>query len=449
MIRRLLRHRRHTALPLACTLVLSASAAAAQEPYNLTAPVHSLSTLFTDLYGPHGLVVDSLATLPGEQPHSAHFTSSFQSDFSQFNTALVGALVSVPLPSPASGFTYRFDPSLGVFQRTTTSFGPILADRADTIGAGRLAMGFAFQRFTYDSIEGLDIEGIPAVFTHDNAQLLGGRQDVITTVNTITATVSQSTAFATYGVTDRFDISLAIPLVNVNLMVVSDATIHRLGTTDELTHFFRQSNGDVGVRRLFTATGSAAGIGDITARFKATMRRSSSGALAAGLDVRVPTGDEANLLGSGTTGLQPFAIWSSAFGTVSPHANVSYTWNGSSILAGDPATGQAADFPDEFRYTVGSEIAMSRRATLALDLLGRTVIDAERLQPSTFHALDGTSTFADITFDRSTFNLLNGSMGVKINLAGRLLAEANILFALDNHGLRDRVTPLVGLEYTF
>ena len=153
MIRRLLRHRRHTALPLACTLVLSASAAAAQEPYNLTAPVHSLSTLFTDLYGPHGLVVDSLATLPGEQPHSAHFTSSFQSDFSQFNTALVGALVSVPLPSPASGFTYRFDPSLGVFQRTTTSFGPILADRADTIGAGRVAMGFAFQRFTFDTVE--------------------------------------------------------------------------------------------------------------------------------------------------------------------------------------------------------------------------------------------------------------------------------------------------------
>lgn len=441
--------RRQIAWPLACAVVLSAAPAAAQEPYNLTAPVHSLSTLFTDLYGSHGLVVDSLATLPGEQPHSAHFTSSFQSDFSQFNTALVGALVSVPLPSPASGFTYRFDPSLGVFQRTTTSFGPILADRAETIGAGRVAMGFAFQRFTYDSVEGLDLEAIPAVFTHDNAELLGGRQDVITTVNTITAAVSQSTAFVTYGVTDRFDISLAVPLVNVNMMVVSDATIHRLGTTNELTHFFRQSNGDVGDRRLFTASGSAAGVGDITARFKGTLHRSGSGAVAAGLDVRVPTGDADNLLGAGTTGLQPFAIWSSTLGTVSPHANASYTWNGSSILAGNPATGQAADFPDEFRYAVGTEIAMSRHATLALDLLGRTVIDAERLQSSTFHALDGVSTFPDITFSRSTFNLLNGSMGVKINLAGRLLAEANILFALDNHGLRDRVTPLLGLEYTF
>ncbi len=435
------RCRRHAIL--ACTLVLTAATARAQEPYNLTAPVHSLSTLFTDLYGPHGLVVDSLATLPGEQPHSAHFTSSFQSDFSQFNTALVGALVSVPLPSPASGFTYRFDPTLGVFQRTTTSFGPILADRAETVGAGRLAMGFAFQRFTYDSIEGLDLESIPAVFTHDNAELLGGRQDVITTVNAISAAVSQSTGFVTYGMTDRFDVSLAVPIVNVNLMVVSDATIHRLGTTNELTHFFRQSDGEVGDRRLFTAVGSAAGIGDITARFKATVRRPESGGLAVGVDVRVPTGDARNLLGSGTTGIQPFVIWSSTLRTLSPHANVSYTWNGSSILAGDPATGQAADFPDEIRYTLGTEVVMSRHATLALDLLGRTVIDTERLQPSTFRALDGVSTFPDITFARDTFNLLNGSMGVKINLAGRLLAEANVLFALDDHGLRDRVTPLL------
>ena len=40
--------------------------------------------------------------------------------------------MSVPLPSPGGGFTYQFDSSLGVFQRTTQSFGPILADRAET-----------------------------------------------------------------------------------------------------------------------------------------------------------------------------------------------------------------------------------------------------------------------------------------------------------------------------
>src|SRR4029079_10499223 len=79
-------------------------------------------------------------------PHTAHFTSDFQFNFRQFSTTLVSELISVPLPSPASGFTYQFDPSLGVFQRTTQSFGPILAERAETIGARRVAFGVAAPR---------------------------------------------------------------------------------------------------------------------------------------------------------------------------------------------------------------------------------------------------------------------------------------------------------------
>src|SRR5690349_25075016 len=100
-------------------LVLAPRNAAAQDPYNLAAPVPNLATIFTDLFGPRGLIVDSLATLPGEQAHTAHFVSDFQFNFGQFSTALVSQLVSVPLPSPGGGFTYEFDPTLGVFQRTT------------------------------------------------------------------------------------------------------------------------------------------------------------------------------------------------------------------------------------------------------------------------------------------------------------------------------------------
>ena len=164
-------------------------------------------------------MLDSEATLPGEQSHSAHFNSDFQSNFSQFGTALVSQLVSVPLPSPASGFTYQLDPSTGVFQRSTRSFGPILAERADTIGAGHTSVGFAFQRSTFDSIEDLDLDAVPAVFTHDNAALLGGRQDVVTTVNSISANVSQYTTFFTVGVTNRLDVSVALPIVDTDVTV--------------------------------------------------------------------------------------------------------------------------------------------------------------------------------------------------------------------------------------
>ena len=48
-------------------------------------------------------------------------------------------------------------------------------------------------------------------------QLLGGREDVVTTINAIDADVNQSTTFVTMGVTDRFDLSLAVPLVATDL----------------------------------------------------------------------------------------------------------------------------------------------------------------------------------------------------------------------------------------
>ena len=431
-----------------CLLAWS-SRAHAQNPYNLTAPVENLATLFTNLFGPHGLVVDSEATLPGEVSHSAHFNNDFQANFGKFSTAMVSQFVSVPLPSPASGFTYRFDPSTGVFERTTQSFGPILSERAETIGSRRVSFGFAAQRFTFDTVEGLNLNNVPAVFTHDNAQLLGGRQDVVTTQNSIRATVGQFTSFLTIGVTDRFDVSVAMPIVSNTIEVVSHATIHRLGTTNPLTHFFRQADGEIGTERLFTAVGDASGLGDVTVRLKGSLTPDRTLKAAAGVDVRLPTGDELNLLGTGTTGVQPFVVLSGTVQRVSPHLNASYQWNGTSVLAGNPATGESADFPDQVIYSVGADISANDRLTLAFDVLGRYLIDVERLVPQDFHALDGVSVYRNIAFTKDSFNTLSGAIGFKVNLVNRLLLDANLLFALDHNGVRDKVTPLVGFEYSF
>ena len=433
-------------LVLVCLLGIATNARA-QDPYTLYSPVRNLATLFPDVFGPQGLKVDSEATLPGEQQHSAHFNNDFESNFDKFTTAMVGQLVTVPIPSPASGFTYEFDPATGVFRRTTGSFGPILAERAETVGAGRLSFGAAFQRFKFQTVEGLDLNKVPAVFTHDSAELLGGRQDVVTTVNAIEASVSQFTAYVTVGVTDRFDVSAAMKIVTNDLRVTSDATIQRLGTTNPLTHFFRLSNGDIGNRRIFVAQGRASGFGDITIRMKTTIDRRKTGGIAAGLDIRLPTGDQMNLLGTGTVGVQPFVIVSSTYQRVSPHANASYQWNGSSILAGNPATGESGNFPDQLAYAAGADVAVNSRLTLALDALGTFYVNAERLRPETFHALDNVHQYPNIGFSRDSFNALSGSIGVKINLRERLLLDANLLFALDTHGVRDRVVPLVAFEY--
>ena len=48
-----------------------------------------------------------------------------------------------------------------------------------------------------------------------------------------------------------------------------------------------------------------------------------------------------------------------------------------------------------------------------------------------------------------SYNIVNGAAGLKINLFGRLLLDANVLFKLNDAGLRDKVTPLIGIEYAF
>ena len=431
------------------TLLASASPAHAQDPYNVTVNVTELSRIFTELYGPDGLVVNSLASLAGGVSHSAHFNSGFESEFSQFGTALTGQIVSLPLPAPASGFTYQFDPGLGVFTRSTSSFGPILAERADTIGARRVSIGFAYQRLAFDSIENIDLQSVPAVFTHDNAELRGGREDVITTVNSIDSKVSRSAAFITYGVTNDLDVSIAVPYITTDIVVTSDATVRRIGTTIPEIHFFRAVDDSIGDRRIYTAFGHASGIGDITIRMKQAIKKSPKNGIALGIDLRLPTGDENNLLGTGAPAVQPFAAWSATYGTFAPHINLGYQWNGSSTLAGDIEAGVSADLPDVAVYALGAVVSVHPRVTLALDVLGRYIIDSPRVRLEDFVALDGHSVFPNIAFDTGSINELSSAVGLKINVAGRLLLNTNLLMRLNSEGLRDKISPLVGIEYAF
>ena len=431
------------------TLLASASPAHAQDPYNVTVNVTELSRIFTELYGPDGLVVNSLASLAGGVSHSAHFNSGFESEFSQFGTALTGQIVSLPLPAPASGFTYQFDPGLGVFTRSTSSFGPILAERADTIGARRVSIGFAYQRLAFDSIENIDLQSVPAVFTHDNAELRGGREDVITTVNSIDSKVSRSAAFITYGVTNDLDVSIAVPYITTDIVVTSDATVRRIGTTIPEIHFFRAVDDSIGDRRIYTAFGHASGIGDITIRMKQVIKKSPRNGIALGLDLRLPTGDENNLLGTGAPAVQPFAAWSATYGTFAPHINLGYQWNGSSTLAGDIEAGVSEDLPDVAVYALGAVVAVHPRVTLALDVLGRYIIDSPRVRLEDFVALDGHSVYPNIAFDTGSINELSSAVGLKINVAGRLLLNTNLLMRLNSEGLRDKISPLVGVEYAF
>jgi hypothetical protein len=93
------------------------------------------------------------------------------------------------------------------------------------------------------------------------------------------------------------------------------------------------------------------------------------------------------------------------------------------------------------------------RLTVAFDILGQRVMDSPELVSSSdpYSTATGTpANFANIHFTQGTnFNVANGAVGFKLNVAERLLLGFNLLFKMNDAGLRDKVTPLFGLEYSF
>src|ERR1700748_2430648 len=88
-----------------------------------------------DLFGPQGI---TLANAP-QFSHFAHFIGSSQQILNQsLSSSIATQLTLLPIISPASGFTYGYDRASGAFVRSTTSFGPIYSERAETIGRYKL-----------------------------------------------------------------------------------------------------------------------------------------------------------------------------------------------------------------------------------------------------------------------------------------------------------------------
>lgn len=368
-------------------------------------------------------------------------------------TGVATQLTSLPIPSSASGFTYTWDPAYGVYSRTAQSFGPILTERAETIGKNKLNIGFSYQRFALTSIDGLNLHSLGAVFTHNPDPTIPPSylKDVVTSVANEDLNVAQYTAIATYGVTNRVDVSVAIPIIDVHLGVVSTDTIQRIGTGNATNdgvpiHYFG-SPSNPQTQQITSNSGSAHGLGDIVFRAKGTVASWEHAGLAVGADVRVPTGDEYNLLGSGAIGIRPYLALSLVYGRVSPHANLGYQWNGKTVLAGDPTTGYKRHLPSSIPYALGTDVGVAKYLTLNFDILGQRFINLDRILSNPY-TRDGQN-FPDISFARNNTNVTNGAAGFKLNPAGRLLLYFNLLFKMNDAGLRSKVAPLFGLTYTF
>jgi hypothetical protein len=390
------------------------------------------------------------------QVHGSHFVpSAVESNGTliSFLTAAIGTnIANLPIGATSSGRTYRFVG--GVPVATATSPGPIFAERAQTLGRGRVLVGATVNVFNFQTVRGVRLDNIGLNFTHANAdfegcdELLGDdctqmgvpvlENDFIHLDLSLDLRVTAALFVLSYGLLDWMDIGVAIPVISTSMRGTSAAQVVPFGG-DEATHFFggTPSNPDLGASRF--VEGSSSGLGDIAARLKIGFAQSDKAGFGILADARFATGSEEDFLGSGHTSIRGLGIVSGLFGNFSPHANVGYVYR-----SGDMQT-------DAVLATVGFDHAFASWATLAADLITELQVGDTKL------TVPGTVSI-DQPFDRTIEptnipnmrdDIVNGSIGFKFTTAPGLIVVTNALIPLNDGGLRPDVAWTLGLEYNF
>jgi hypothetical protein len=361
-------------------------------------------------------IVDFLVTNQGVQ------TGDFERDRAAaeaardtITNALLVNLTSVPLASSSSGFLYRMNPQLGTMERTTQSFGAFFVERALTTGAGQASFGISTSTAAFDRLGDLDLrEG--SLLTVAN-QFADEDEPFDTEALTLRVRSSTLTGFASVGITDRFEIGAALPLIQLR---VDGERLNVYRGTPSL-----QAEGEA----------SAGGIGDIALRAKVNLVATSSGAFAAAAEVRLPTGDEENLLGAGATAYRFLAIASYENGPFSLHGNGGVVFGGVS---------------DEVNFAGAAAVAVQPRLTLSGEVLVRRVAELGSIELSgnPHPTIAGVETLR-LTASETGTTLATLVAGAKWNVGGTFVLGGHVSIPLVRNGLTAPLTPTLALEYSW
>jgi len=388
--------------------------------------------------------------------HADHFVPSANADngslISFISSAISQNVGNLPVSATSGGSTFRFE--AGVPVPTSGSPGGVFGERAPTLGRGRVFVGANINRLHFETLRGVSLHDIEMTFTHENVtgpacdSIVGQsctpygvpthENDVIDLRLALDIDMTVTSFFVTFGLLDRVDIGVVLPIVSTSLRGTSNAQIVPFGGTTA-QHFFggTPANPELSTSRF--VEGSATGVGDIATRVKINLMRSERTNFSVLSDVRFPTGSADDLLGAGHIAARGLGILSARFGAFSPHANIGYLFRGgssqnSAVLA-----------------TIGFDHVMAPWAAIAVDLVSELQVGESKLR------LPGTVTY-DRPFLRTVEptnipnerdDIINGSLGFKFVTPSGITLVANTLWPLNRGGLRPNVLWTAGLEYNF
>jgi len=291
-----------------------------------------------------------------------------------FVTDAIGlSVASIPTPATSSGAVVEFTPG-GRIQTRLLSGGPIYAERAPSLGRGKLLLGALFTQLRFQRLRGVPIRDMLFNFRHVDIPGTPGLGNPVQENNVLQVRLAldvrtvASSFFLTYGLTNTLDLGVAIPLVHTSMSGASDAQIVPFGSGS--VYSFGGPAEDPKVRETSYQDGSAIGLGDIGVRLKLNLRQGRRMGYAFQGDVRLPTGNEHNLLGLGHVAVRALGVASAEFGPFTPHVNLGYLFRGR---------------PDSLQNhalvaLVGFDHILTTGVTLAVDLLSELELDRSALR---------------------------------------------------------------------
>ena len=397
----------------------------------------------------------NLEISPGE--HGEHFlpvnVATSQAIINSLNSFIGASISSFPLSSSTAGVTFDF--STGKPVPTSTSFGPIFSERGQTVGQGRINMGLNFTVINFSKVRGISTQDMRLTFTHEDVGEpgLGDSPNEFDTMDfymNMDITASVFALYFTYGVTDRFDISVAVPFINVNIIAdpVAEMNSFTWVSNDSANHFFGGTQTEPILTKSPTPINDdATGMGDIALRAKYNFVRDKAVDFSAMLEYRMDTGDAENFLGAGYSSLRTVVIGSKILGDFAPHINLAY-WKKFTDLD-----------RDEFELILGFDQKIADWFTLVIDVLGRFDL-GDPIENQQFpENVNINWTVGNTNYTKSVSltnipnysrdNIIDAAFGFKMNLKQSLLIIANVFVPLNDAGLRASVIPTIGMEFSF
>ncbi len=341
--------------------------------------------------------------------------AALQATSDAISQALLLEVATLPLSSSSGAFTYRFNPALGTSERASTNFGAFFVERAVTAGRGRASFGVSFRYNRFETLDGLALRDGSLVTTAN--QFVDEAAPFNEESLRLRLETAATTGFVSVGLTDWLDVSVAVPVVSLRL-------------EGERFDDFRGRD-----TLQASANAEVTGLADIAVRTKVRLAGRHGSGLSLGGEVRLPTGKREDLLGAGRATYRGLAIGSWEGQVASLTVNAGYSSGG---------------VADQIDYGVNVAVAAAPRLTLSAEAFGRRVEDVGRLASVALPhpTIAGVrTTRLGQTGDRLVTTAT--VVGVKWNIAGAWLLNANVLVPMGSRGLQAEYSPSVALEYAF